>query len=464
MNTNQAWLIMIALIGMQTIQAVTISGPEQLGKQFLKAQNLKDQSQFRSILNQAIQQYRGNKEAFNNFLNVRDGYGCTSLLRAAALVDIDQIIFILQKLEEYFGTDGKNFLDKFKFINAQCLQGHTAFYLLVQTGTKYDVELMIYHVLRLIGSHKQLFYHFLTPFTYNDKWTPLHWLAYQGAIVTLEAVVIIAEKVLGKDSDEFEKFINAEDSDHATPLSNAYFNIRHKKFLLEHGATIVRKTPKAIKEARQFGLDLIEAIREDRFSTVQRIIANVQQKYKDQPKLFFQVFMVRSHGGWDPLMHAAALSYEYTAFILHVIENYFENDEESFYAVLRNVAQDGRGALYITILRRNFETSKLLIRKIIDYSPSKYFLYILMNLRTYGKGFTPLLAAVDFSSDKDEFFDFIKILIETVAKPFGRDSRAVDLFINTHDQDGFTPLAYATSPKITQILLSYGARINHSSF
>lgn len=278
------------------------------------------------------------------------------------------------------------------------------------------------------------------------------------------AVVIIAEKVLGKDSEEYEKFINAEDATGATPLAYAYFNIRHRKFLVEHGATIIHKTKKDIEEARQIGLDLIEAIREDRFSSVQRIVSAALEKYKDKPKLFFEIFMVRSSGGWDPLMHAVALSYDYTAFILHLIERYFENDEESVYAILRNVAQDGRGSLIISILRRNFETSKLLIRKIVDYAPTKFYLYTLMNLRTYVKGFTPLLGAVDFSSYRDEFFEIIKILIETVATPFGKNSRAIDLFVNTHDLDGFPPLAYATSPKITEILLSYGARINHQSY
>lgn len=277
MNKKIWFIIILTSLGIQqTIRSFSsFSGAEQLGKKFLKSQNLKDQSQFRSIMNQAVSQFRGNKEAFYQFLNVRDGNGCTSLLRAAALVDMDEIIFILQKLEEYYSTSPggyeKNILDVFNFINAQCLQGHTAFYLLAQNGTKADVELMLYYIIQLLGSQKKLFFRFLITPTYDDKWTILHWLSYQGGVAILMAVVIIAEKVLGKDSEEYEKFINAEDATGATPLAYAYFNIRHRKFLVEHGATIIHKTKKDIEEARQIGLDLIEAIREDRFSSVQRI-------------------------------------------------------------------------------------------------------------------------------------------------------------------------------------------------
>jgi hypothetical protein len=129
MNKKIWFIIILTSLGIQqTIRSFSsFSGAEQLGKKFLKSQNLKDQSQFRSIMNQAVSQFRGNKEAFYQFLNVRDGNGCTSLLRAAALVDMDEIIFILQKLEEYYSTSPggyeKNILDVFNFINAQCLQG-----------------------------------------------------------------------------------------------------------------------------------------------------------------------------------------------------------------------------------------------------------------------------------------------------------------------------------------------------
>ena len=464
MNTKIKALIIICIIlgihyNVYSKSRPYLSAPEQLGLKFLQSQNIKDQSQFRSIMNTAMQRYRGNEKEFHKFLDFRDGYGCTTLIRAAALVDMDEIVFILEKLEEYYGTTEKNVLNLFSFLNARCLQGHSAFYLLIQNGTYKDVQLMLYHVIRLIGSYKYLFLQFLTAPTYENKWTPLHWLAYQGDPEILRTVVLIAEKKLGKDSPEYDQFINAEDEIGETPLSQTYFNTRFNKFLLEHGATILHKTKKDIQDARQIGLDLIEAIREDRFSVVQKLVFNAQEKYKDQPKLFLQIMMTRTQEGWDPLMHAAALSFNYLAFLLHAIERFFQHDEEAFYSILRNVEQAGRGALFITILRRNFIAAKLIIEKIKSYSPSKYFLYILLNIRTYGKGFTPLIAAVDYSSDRDEFFDFIEELIKIVAEIFGKDSRPMSLFINTQDNDGFPAFAYAATPRIKALLQSYGAHI-----
>ncbi len=455
-KNNALFLVLLFLALTHTLRP--FAEPEQRGRSLLRAQRLKDQTQFNSILTQAMQSYRNNKAAFDTFINTRDGYGSTVLVRAAALNDITQIVFILERLKQYYNTSTQDLLAVFNFINAQNLQGHTAFYLIVQNAPRKIIELMMYHIIDLIGDQKQLFFRFLTPNAYNDKWTPLHWLAYQGALVNLTTVIAIAERILGKDSNEFESFINAENAYGETPLSEAYFNVRHKKELVEHGGIIIHQTPPDVEQARQIGLELIESIREDRFSAVQKIIATTQEQYKDNPHLFLEMLTVRSHNGWDPLMHASALSYEYTAFLLHVMERFFQNDEESIYTILRNVAQDGRGALCITILRRNFDISKLLIKKIMDYAPNKFYLYMLMNISIYGKGFTPLLAAVNFSSDQDEFFNIIERLIKTIESVFGKDSRAVYLYVNTEDLDGFTPLEYATSPKVTEILLHHGAK------
>jgi len=442
----------------------------EMGKQLLKAQNLKDQTQFKSIMNSAFQKFQGNKNAFYEFLDVRDGYGCTCLLRAAALSDIDQMVFIFEKLEKYYNTQNDGILDVFNFLNAQCLQGHTAFYLLAQNGTRQQLDLMLYQVIRLLGSEKKLFLEFLNSPAYEDGWTVLHWLAFQGSMVNLEAVVIVAERLLGKNSEEYNAFINAESLAGRTALDNAYFNSRHRQFIKEHGGISVRSLAPEVVEARKTGLALIEAIRDAKISNVQKIIFQAQKKYKETPSLFLEVMMTRSSGGWDPLMHAVAISKsasetnEVIIFLLHAVKTFFANDEEAFYSIMRNVAQDGRGALIIAILQRDFDTAHLILATIKDFAPSKYFLYILLDVRTYVKGYTPLLAAVTFNLDEKIFSDLITDLVETVVGLFGKDSRPVDLFVNARDLNGSSVLAYATTPDIITLLKSYGAQLEKLPF
>ncbi len=414
-----------------------------------------NQSNFQPMQFQAMPNY--SKNTFNVSLNSFDEYGFTPLLRAAALVDIEAIVSILERLEQDYGINGNNAQNIFTILNAQNKQGATAFSLLVENGTNYDVKLMLYHVRRLIGSNKNLFFKFLTPRFYTVQWTPLHWLAREGSSEILKTVILVAQRVLGKGSSLFDEFINAQDVDGLTPLVHTYFNSRHEKLLSEYGGRKLHAIDPVMQEARKLGNDLIEAIREDKFNVARSIIVNAQKKYKDSPKLFLEFLTTRTHDGWDALMHSVALGYEYTAFLLHVAEQYFKDDKISYYFVLRSVAQDGRGALIIAILRRSFTIANLLIEKIKKHSPNKYYVYILLNIRTYAKGFTPMLAAVDFSSDKDEFFTLIHNLIDTVAQQFGKNSRAVDIFVNTKDDDGFPPLAYATSPKITTLLTDFGA-------
>lgn len=441
------------------------SEAQRLGRQFLKAQNFKDQSQFKSILSDAVQRF--NADEFYEFIDTRDGYGCTCLIRAAALTDIDQIIYILEKLEEFYDKQDDGVIDVFNVINAQCLQGHTAFYLIAQNGTRQQVDLMLYHVIRLLGSERELFLQFLNARVYEDGSTVLHWLAYEGSSVNLEAVVIVAERILGKGSDEFEAFINAQSINGRTPLDKTYFNARHRQFLKQNGGVSLHIEPPEFVEAHKIGLALIDSIRDDKFNIMQKIITQAQKKYKNDPHLFLEVMMARTDAGWDPLMNAVAINainHEYTAYLLHAIETFFQDDEEAFYSILRNVAQDGRGALIITMLQRNFVISHLLIKTIKEYAPSKYFMYILYNIRTYVKGYTPLIAAANFSSEEKVFNNIIMELLDGIVEIFGKDSRPMELFVNTRDLDNYPPLAYSITPELDALLRSYGATLEPLPF
>lgn len=444
-----------------------MSQVHEMGRQFLKAQKLKDQSKFKAIMNDAVQKFRNNKEAFYEFLDFRDGYGCTCLIRAVALLDVDQITFILEKLEKFYTAQNDGLLDVFNFLNAKCLLGQTAFYLLAQNGTREQLDIMFYHVIRFLGSEKKLFLEFLNSKAYGNGWTILHWLAFQGAMPNLEAVAIVGERILGKDSEEYGEFINAQSLTGRTPLDNTYFNARHRQFILQNGGVSLQPLNTEVEEARKIGLALIDAIRDDKFDVVQKIILEAQKKYKETPHLFYELMTVRSPAGWDPLMHAVGINeiqYQYPAFLLHTIKTFFVDDEDAFYSIMRSVAQDGRGSILISILQRNFTLSQMIIKTIKEYAPSKYFLYILINIQSYGKGFTPLLAAVNFSSDTRIFSDIIRTLVETVAELFGKDTRPVLLFVNSRDFNGYPTLAYANTPYVTKLLIRYGALFDRLPF
>ncbi len=424
---------------------------------FFKAQNLKDQRLFKKIMSDVGKKYKNDKKAYYTFITKKNDDGMTPLMIASVTFDTEQVIFLLDEIAKYYGNK-KTSEDKkqiFNYLDSRGPEGNSAFFFATQNGDYKTIKAMIKRVPKMLDD-KQLFLKFLTATTYSDKWTPLHWLVYDGATQTLEYLVTSAEKILGKHSPEFDAFINPINEDGGTPLNYALKG-NNRKFLLEQGANTIHPFNQDIQDARALSTQFLEALHDAAFGKMQKIMYQAQEKFQSNPNLFYEFITAKDDAGWDLLMHAVTQGrYEYVAFILYATEKYFHNKSQYIYDVLSSVAIDGNSPLLLAILRRNFEIAKLLIEKIKKYSKNKYFFYMIMNTTNYPKGLTPLFATVFFGSDKDEFYDTSKLILESIAERFGKVSHVMDLFVNKRNLDGFTALSYASSDKLKKLLREYG--------
>ena len=341
------------------------------------------------------------------------------------------------------------------YLDARDPEGNSAFFFATQNGDYKTIKAMIDRIPDLLDD-KQLLLKFLTATVYADKWTSLHWLVYDGATDAMKYLVTQVSKILGKHSSEYDAFINAVNEDGGTPLNYA-LKPEDRKFLIENGATILHALNAPVLEAHTLSEQFIEAMHDSAFGKMQKIMFQAQTQYQNEPDLFFEFITHKDEAGWDALMHAVAQSrYEYVAFILYSIERFFHNKPQYIYNVLSSVSIDGQSPLFEAVLRRSFDIAKLLIEKTKLYSSNKYLFYMVMNTTGYTKGLTPLLATVFFGSDKDEFYDITKLILEVVAERFGKISHVMDLFVNARNRDGFTALSYASSGKIKKLLQEYG--------
>jgi ankyrin repeat protein len=422
------------------------------------ARNLKEQKLFNTILSDERIRNKNNKSGYYAFLTQKNDEGMTTLMIASALFDYRQIITMLDEVATYYG-DKKTKEDKqqiFNFLDTRDPLGNSAFYFSTQNGDYKTIKAFMDRVPALLDD-KDLFLKFLSAHVYNDKWTSLHWLTYDGALRPLKLLVQTAEKVLGKHSTLYDEFINAQNEDNGTALTYALTS-DVRKFLIDHGATIIQQLDPEIAQAHALSQQFVEVMHDSAFGKMQKIMFQAQEKYKDKPDTFFEFITAKDESGWDMLMHAVGQGrYEYVAFILYSIEKFLHNKTQLIYDSLSSVSTEGQSPLIIAILRRNFDIAKLLIEKIKQYSKNKYLFYMIMNTTVYTKGLTPLLATVFFSSDKDEFYEVTKLILEVIAERFGKYSHTMDLFVNTRNYDGFTALSYASSEKLKKLLVDYGA-------
>lgn len=423
-----------------------------------KAQNLKDQELFQRILIDERTRNKNNKRGYYTFLTQKNDDGMTILMVASALFDYKQVITILDEIAKFYGNK-KTKEDReqiFNFLDTRDPLGNSAFYFSTQNGDYNTIKAFMERVPTLLDD-KDLLLKFLNASVYNDKWTSLHWLTYDGAVRPLKLVVTTAEKFLGKHSTQYDEFINAQTEDNGTPLSYA-LTPDVRKFLIDNGGTILQPLAPEIAEAHALSQQFVEVMHDSAFGKMQKIMFQAEEKYKDKPDTFFEFITAKDESGWDMLMHAVGQGrYEYVAFILYSIEKFLHNKTQLIYDALSSVSIEGQSSLITAILRRSFDIAKLLIEKTKQYAKNRYLFYMIMNTTVYTKGLTPLLATVFFSSDKDEFYDVTQLILEVIAERFGKYSHTMDLFVNKRNNDGFTALSYASSEKLKKLLIDYGA-------
>ena len=424
---------------------------------YFKSQNLKDQKLFRKLMIDARKRYKNDRKAYYTFLTKKNDDGMTALMIASVTFDTEQVIFLLDEVQKFYG-DKKTDAEKkqiFDYLDSRSPEGNSAFFFATQNGDFKTIQAMLERVPKMLDDN-QLFLKFLNATVYSDKWTSLHWLVYDGATKAMEYFVTTVAKILGKNSPEYEAFINALNEDGGTPLKYA-LKANNRKFLIDHGATIIHQLNQQIQEAQALSAQFVEAMHDAAFGKMQKIMFKAQEQFRSNPDLFYEFISTKDDAGWDPLIHAVAQGrYEYVAFILYAAERYFKQNSQYIYDVLSSVSVDGQSPLLMAILRRNFEIAKLLIEKTKQYSKNDYLFYMIMNTTSYPKGLTPLLASVFYGSDQDEYYDITKLILEVVAERFGKNSHIMDLFVNSRNWDGFTALSYAASEKIKNLLKEYG--------
>ena len=428
-------------------------------KIFFEAQNLKDQKKFYDFMNNTIKYYKGNPDGFFQFMITKNEDTMTPLMIASSVFDTKQVIFLLDKFAEFYGPKltekEKKYI--FDYLDARDKEGNSAFFFATQNGDYPTIKAMVDRVAALLQDN-ELLLKFLNATVYADQWTSLHWLVYDNAMRSVEYLIPTIEKIFGKNSSEYDDFINAKNEEGSTPLNYA-LTPDCRKFLIDHGAIILNPINPQIRGAQTLSAQFIEAMHDGAFGKMQKIMAQAQEEYKSNADLFFEFITAKDEGGWDIMLHATAQGrYEYVAYILYATERFFKGKSLQYmYDILSSVSIDGHASISIAILRRNFEIAKLLIEKIKQYSQNKYLFYMIMNTTSYPKGLTPLLSSVFFGSDKDEFYEITKLILESIAERFGKNSHIMDLFVNTRNYDGFTALSYVASKKIKKLLQDYGA-------
>jgi ankyrin repeat protein len=422
-------------------------------RNFIKIENL---DKFQELVRTKAQQYAHSPEMFLRFLNTPTQEGVPPLSYAAAVSGDENIVFMINKAKQVFNGNKDLFL---RFINAPDVDGHTALYWASETGRFSTIQTLLNNVASsVLGSDKKLFLKFLTA-SADDKWTPLHNLTYASDSDAMKAMVYKARDMLDPDSEEYNQFINYVEKSGGTPLSYA-LDPSDRLFLINNGATITQPFGIEERTAMSLGDKLIEAVKDDNFEEFKRILRRIQEQYKNNKEYFVDAISQRDADGWNALMHAVA--HNKISFIedyVNVVGKVLKNNIEDIYDVLSNKSKDGENVLIIAISRRYFKAASIILDLIKRYAKNKLFYYMFMNEPEDTNGFSPLLAAVYNSAsggDEEEFYAIIKEMIEDMNERFG-GTHAFYHFINVTDYNGNTALAFATIPKLRQLLIRYGA-------
>jgi ankyrin repeat protein len=426
-----------------------------LGKELLTAAKENTPQKFRSLLKQVVQQYRGDKEGFLKVLNTRDEDDFNIMQFGSLISDIENVSAIFDALEEFYGNDTYGL---FEYLSQRTKQGLTILGLAEYSANRRLIELIMMRIMKLSAENKELFLKFMNLGTYQENERPLGDASFDSEFENIKIMVKVAAHVLGRDSKEFDEFLNAQEKSGNNALSYAKDN-QIKFFLMHYGAKMpIGPIDPLITKANQEGLALNHAINHDQFKKFNKIL-NLASQFKDNDYALFTFFSTRNSAGWNPFINVAADNQiNYLKILLEKIDYLFKEDKETKSLLLSNADFEGRTPLHLAILRRNFDIARLLIDTIVRYSVNKPFLYAVLSVANELNGFTPFTNTIYASEDFDEeIYEFTKFFITRAEQLFGRNSRMFYLFMNTRDYNGWNPLAYAVDTPMIKLLKSYGA-------
>ncbi|MEX0940346.1 MAG: ankyrin repeat domain-containing protein [Candidatus Babeliales bacterium] len=427
-----------------------------LGQQLLQVIKQGSPEKFKSLLMQAVQQNRGNKQAFFEVINTRDENTYNILHFTTLIGDLENIAAIFDALKQFYGNDKQGL---FKYLDARDKYGLNVLGFAEYNADKRTMQLVLTRTMQLIGEDKELFFKFMNAQD-SRGWRPLLNAADDAESDNMQLMVQITAHVLGQDSQFFLDFLNAKDFEGYTALDSVR-TFPDELFLKKFGAKKGKEDIESeeLKEADRYGRILIESSNRSNFALFEKTLKEALAKFKDQKHMLFHFLYIRDDAGWTSLINAATDGqYEYVKILLEAIEELAMHEKELIFHVLSATDFQGRTALHLALLRHHYDIAHLLIDAIIKYSDNTALLLAILNTPNEFNGFTPLITAVYSGYQFDvKGYENTKLIIEKIKQVLDKNSRMFWLFMNARDYNGWTPLAYAADDRIRALLKSYGA-------
>jgi ankyrin repeat protein len=362
-----------------------------------------------------------------------------------------------------------------QIVNLQDVHGRTPLFIAAERREIAIVNLLLNKVKYALKGNKELFFKFLNTSENHMNWTPLMVATYDSASRIIELILKAAQEVLGKNSEYYQAFINARGS-FGRSSTTLTVDPSDRWLLLEYGARDdVDLDDPQTKELKAIGGELLKLASDDGHEAqMKKLFENFSTNFKDNYQAFLYILTGRDEGGWTALMNAASDgNVNYITQIVTAAADFFKKDvvtallkkgivrDDTVWVsiLLNNADVHGRTALHLAIERRHASAVKELLamhKKVFGDDRRTFNRF--MNNRTELNGFTPLLLAAYVSSDDQQSFDTIKMIVDRALEVFHKDSVDYERFMNATDLDGQTALSYVVSPRIRAFLKGHGAR------
>lgn len=431
----------------------SINGQHPLALQLYQAQNQKNPDQFISIVRQASALP---KNEFIQFLHTRHPkVGWTTLMIAGITGDNVQFTALFEAMKKVFHNDPQSAFD---YMDMRTKRGFTAFQLSAYLGNMSSFKPFVDYTIALLKSDTMLL--FKTIDSSNDWQTsPLSTLAYDSSTDAMMYLVQQAEEQFGRGSKLFHNFLNSKDIGNLTALD--YTNVpREQILLIQNGAIKSTDASSEIQKARKMANQLVNAMYSNDLPKIIAILNAADQQFNEDN---FGLFLAsKDSEGWTPLMHPVGLGLvKIHKIFLHAASSKFKEDPFQMFDVMSYTTVNGFTPFSLAVSRRYFEIASYILETGLQLNINKYWFFSLMGAQSILRGFNVLTNAIYNSSDQGIYLDFIKLLLDKVSGIYGKNSRPFYLFINQLDNNNFTALDYADTPKMQKLLKSFGAQMGN---
>ena len=233
---------------------------------------------------------------------------------------------------------------------------------------------------------------------------------------------------------------------------------REKILLIQNGAIKSTDASPEIQKARKMANQLVSAMHSNNLPRMITLLNKANQQFDEDN---FALFLTsKDSEGWTPLMHPVGLGLiKIHKIFLHTVYTKLRNDPFQLFDVMSYTSVNGFTPFSLAVARRYFEIASYILENVLQLNINKYWFFSLMGAQSILRGFNVLTNAIYNSSDQGIYLDFIKLLLDKVSEIYGKNSRPFELFINQLDNNNFTALDYADTPKMQQLLKSFGAQM-----